>query len=99
MKTTPTSTQFRLLTASILASLTLGSALAAEDWTEDFAAAKDLAAKNKKDLLIDFTGSDWCPYCIKLKKEVLSKPEFIAAAPKSFVCSTFIFRSLISRQS
>ena len=85
MKTTPTSTQFRLLTASILASLTLGSALAAEDWTEDFAAAKDLAAKNKKDLLIDFTGSDWCPYCIKLKKEVLSKPEFIAAAPKSFV--------------
>ena len=23
-----------------------------------------------------FTGSDWCPWCIKLEREILSKPEF-----------------------
>jgi protein disulfide-isomerase len=41
------------------------SVLAAE-WTEDFAAAKKSAAESYKDLLIDFTGSDWCGYCMML---------------------------------
>lgn len=27
-----------------------------------------------------FTGSDWCPWCIKLRDEVLSRPEFDAFA-------------------
>ena len=49
-------------------------------WVEDFEAAKALAAKEKKDLLIDFTGSDWCGWCIKLRKEVFDKPAFAVAA-------------------
>jgi thioredoxin-related protein len=57
----------------------------AELWTSDFAAAKAQAAKDGKDMLVDFTGSDWCGWCIKLKKEVFSTPEFEAAAPKKFV--------------
>ena len=85
MKLRSIAPSLRLLAVTILASLTFSSARAAEGWTEDFEAAKQLAAKEKKDLLMDFTGSDWCAYCIKLKKEVLSKPEFISTAPKSFV--------------
>ncbi len=72
-----------LLSLTFLATLT--AAHAAELWTEDFNAAKAQAATEHKDLLMDFTGSDWCSWCIKLKKEVLSQPEFEAAAPKSFV--------------
>ncbi len=85
MKLTTITPTLRLLALTALASLTFSTVHAAEGWTEDFEAAKKLAAKEKKDLLMDFTGSDWCAYCIKLKKEVLSKPEFISTVPKSFV--------------
>ena len=57
----------------------------AELWTTNFETAKAQAAKDGKDMLVDFTGSDWCGWCIKLKKEVFSTPEFEAAAPKKFV--------------
>ena len=54
-------------------------------WIQDFAAAKAQAKAEKKDLLVDFTGSDWCGWCIKLDSEVFSKPSFQAEAPKHFV--------------
>lgn len=54
-------------------------------WIQDFAKAKAQAKAEKKDLLIDFTGSDWCGWCIKLDEEVFSKDAFTTAAPKHFV--------------
>jgi thioredoxin-related protein len=54
-------------------------------WTEDFAAAQKLAEKEGKDLLVDFTGSDWCHWCIKLKEEVFNQQGFKDAAPKNFI--------------
>ena len=32
---------------------------ASEGWTTDLAAAKKLAAEKKKDIFMNFTGSDW----------------------------------------
>jgi thioredoxin-related protein len=62
------------------------SAFAAGDlWVTDFEKAKQTAAAEKKDLLIDFTGSDWCGWCIKLRKEVFDLDAFKSAAPKNFV--------------
>ena len=46
------------------------------DWMTDYKAALAKAKKEKKVVLADFTGSDWCGWCIKLKDEVFSKPEF-----------------------
>jgi len=63
--------------------LTPVAALAAEGWLTDLDAAKKQAAAEKKDILIDFTGSDWCGWCIKLDKEVFSTPAF--KAQKDFV--------------
>lgn len=57
----------------------------AELWTTNFEAAKAQAAKEGKEILVDFTGSDWCRFCVQLKKEVFSTPEFEAAAPKKFI--------------
>ena len=54
-------------------------------WTQDFAAAKARAKAEHKDLLVDFTGSDWCGWCIRLEKEVFSHAEFQQEAPKHFV--------------
>ena len=56
-----------------------------EGWTSDFAAAQKSAQEGKKDLILDFTGSDWCGYCIKLNDEVFSKDAFKAAVKDKFV--------------
>jgi thioredoxin-related protein len=77
-----------LATASTCLSLdevTAVSSPGSGEWTEDFEAAKARAAKEKKDLLINFTGSDWCGWCIKLKKEVFDEEAFRKEAPKQFV--------------
>jgi len=66
-----------LLRSGLLALATLTSAIAARDgWTADFDAAKKQATAEHKDLLLDFTGSDWCGWCIKLDKEVFQQDAF-----------------------
>ena len=54
-------------------------------WLTDLEEAKKIAARENKSILIDFTGSDWCGWCIKLKKEVFSHDEFVKGASKHFV--------------
>lgn len=54
-------------------------------WMTDFEAAKKKAASENKDLLLEFTGSDWCPPCKKLSANVFSKQEFVDEASKKFV--------------
>jgi thioredoxin-related protein len=56
-----------------------------EGWSSDYEASKKLAAESKKDLLIDFTGSDWCGWCIKLNDEVFKHEPFNAGVKDSFV--------------
>ena len=56
-----------------------------EGWSSDFAASMKLAADSKEDLLVDFTGSDWCGWCIKLNKEVFSLEPFKAGVKGKFV--------------
>ncbi|MCY2989407.1 MAG: thioredoxin fold domain-containing protein [Planctomycetota bacterium] len=65
----------------------LAGAACAEDnlWQTNFAESQAKAKAENKLLLVDFTGSDWCGWCIKLKDEVFSKKEFQAEAPKKFV--------------
>jgi thioredoxin-related protein len=46
------------------------------EWLTDFTAAKKKAKDENKPILALFTGSDWCPWCIKWEKEAFSKPEF-----------------------
>jgi thioredoxin-related protein len=81
----------RMLARGCLALLLVALATAplaaaeADLWTEDAAAATKLATEGKKDLLINFTGSDWCGWCKKLDKEVFSQEAFRAEAPKHFV--------------
>ena len=45
-------------------------------WQTDYKQALAQAAQEKKRVLLDFTGSDWCPYCIQMDQEVLTQPEF-----------------------
>ncbi|MBI1913775.1 MAG: protein kinase [Planctomycetes bacterium] len=54
-------------------------------WEPDFEAAKARAAREKKDLFIYFTGSDWCYWCLLVRREVFGKDAFLDAAPRHFV--------------
>jgi thioredoxin-related protein len=53
-------------------------------WLTDLDEGIKVAKAEKKAILVDFTGSDWCGWCIRLKKEVFDQKEF-AAATKDFV--------------
>ena len=55
---------------------------AAPVWLTDLEAAKAQGVKENKPVLIDFTGSDWCPPCIQLHKVVFESAEFAAVASK-----------------
>lgn len=47
-------------------------------WGTSFAEARVEAAEAEKLILLWFTGSDWCKYCVMLEKEVFQTPEFAA---------------------
>ncbi len=69
---------------ALLACASLGTAAEGE-WLHDYKAAKAQAAEQNKPILINFTGSDWCGWCIKLEKEVFKKEEFQKYAKKHLV--------------
>ena len=54
-------------------------------WTEDIEAAFSAAAKSKKPVFVDFTGSDWCYWCILADKNIFSTKQWARFAPK-MVC-------------
>jgi len=54
-------------------------------WGTDLPAALTQARSENKKVLLDFTGSDWCPWCIKFDHEVLANDEFTAYAKGKLV--------------
>ncbi|MDO6597271.1 thioredoxin family protein [Oceanihabitans sp. 2_MG-2023] len=46
------------------------------NWLTDFNQAKSISSKEKKPILVYFTGSDWCPPCKMLKEDFFNTPEF-----------------------
>ena len=61
-----------------IAALGLALLLAAPQaraWMTDLKVAQDRAYAENRLVLLDFTGSDWCGWCIKLKAEVFDTAE------------------------
>jgi len=77
----------KITIATVLVLMVTGSAVlaAGDGWVTDFDAAKASAKAQGKYMLVDFTGSDWCGWCIRLKKEVFSKEYFKTEAPRNFI--------------
>ncbi len=70
-------TAFLLLAAAALAT--------AGEWQTDYAKALATAKEQNKQVLLDFTGSDWCGPCIELGKRVFSQAEFHKYAEKNLI--------------
>jgi thiol-disulfide isomerase/thioredoxin len=84
---TQTVARLRPVTAALaaLAWLLIPRAHAEEPWLLEFDEAQTAAQRDGKDLLIDFSGSDWCAPCKWLKDKILTRTEFIERASKHFV--------------
>lgn len=78
-------TIFAIIVSVLIASGGTAMSATGSEWMEDFKAAKARATLEGKDMLLNFSGSDWCGWCIKLKKEVFSQPGFIKKAAKNYV--------------
>jgi len=67
----------RLFLVAAAVSLVFAAFARAEsDWLHDWNKAQEEAKANHKLLFLNFTGSDWCGWCIKLDKDVFSQPKF-----------------------
>ena len=55
------------------------------EWHTDIKEATKLSKETKKPMLLFFTGSDWCGWCVRLQKEVLKTPEFAKWAKENVV--------------
>ena len=67
----------RLFLVAAAVSLVFASLTRAEsDWLHDWNKAQEEAKANHKLLFLNFTGSDWCGWCIKLDKDIFSQPQF-----------------------
>ncbi len=69
----------------LIVALTLIAAGDSPGWNTDFASVQAQSKASGKPILANFTGSDWCPYCIDLKSEVFETPEFKSWAAKNVV--------------
>jgi protein disulfide-isomerase len=65
---------FLLLLVAIL--IPFGAAAQTSTWNQDYQKALAESQKSGKPLLIDFSGTDWCPWCMKLDREVFSQDAF-----------------------
>ena len=54
-------------------------------WIDNFREAQEISRRTNRPILLLLTGSDWCGYCIKLKREVLDMPEFKRFAAERLV--------------
>jgi protein disulfide-isomerase len=70
---------------TLLALAFVSTASASAGWETNYEKALATAKTEKKMVLLDFTGSDWCGWCIKLDKEVFSKPAFKKYAKENLV--------------
>jgi protein disulfide-isomerase len=82
----------RLLTIMAAVALIAGTAAAEKgdkageaEWLTDFEKAREKAEKADLPILMNFSGSDWCGWCIRLDKQVFSKKQFREYAEDNLV--------------
>lgn len=84
-KIRPLATTAALVILAFAPAFSLRAAADASRWQTDYKQALAQASKENKQVLLDFTGSDWCPPCMKMEREVLSTSQFESFASKNLV--------------
>ena len=69
----------------ILLSIILVLFFGNDQWLADFTSAKTEAKNEKKHIIVNFSGSDWCGPCIRMHKEIFDTEDFTAYAKENLV--------------
>ncbi len=69
----------------IASALLVVISLNAQNWETNFDVAKQKASDEGRNIVLVFSGSDWCIPCMKLEKEIWESPEFIKESNNHFV--------------
>ncbi|MBN8566839.1 MAG: thioredoxin family protein [Flavobacteriales bacterium] len=69
----------------LFAFLLVNSLLIAQNWQTNFEEAKILDQKENKNIVLVFSGSDWCAPCMKLEKNIWMSPEFQTETQNSWI--------------
>ncbi|MBI4835140.1 MAG: thioredoxin family protein [Planctomycetes bacterium] len=77
--------------AALLICVTQSALFAGDGWLTSFDKGKEIAKKEKKDIIVDFTGSDWCGWCIQLHEEVFSTDKWKKEGSKKYVMVSLDF--------
>ncbi len=54
-------------------------------WLTNLEKAQEIAQEKELPIFVDFTGSDWCGWCFKLRDEIFSQEEFIQYSTENLV--------------
>jgi thioredoxin-related protein len=92
----------KILISLLLVILSFTSVLIAEEddnlnWLTNMEEASAIAAKENKPILVNFTGSDWCGWCIRLTDEVFAKDSFKKYADNNLVLVKLDFPSKVKQ--
>jgi thioredoxin-related protein len=74
---------------AVLFAIGFSSAAALAQGSESWDQILEKASGASKPIVLEFTGSDWCPPCMMMNKEVFSTPEF-----KKFADNDIVFVKL-----
>lgn len=75
----------QVLAATFAIATLAGTAFAGKGWETNIETAVAKAKKENKSVMVEFTGSDWCPPCIMMNKKVFSQAEFVTKASEKYV--------------
>ncbi len=70
---------------AVVLGVALAALASADGWLTSYRDALQMSKKTGKPVLVDFTGSDWCSWCVRLHKEVFDTPSFRKWAAKNVV--------------
>lgn len=76
---------FIVMKPAIISVLMLLCTVSYGQWETDFSKAKSTAKAEHKLILLNFSGSDWCAPCIRLKNEIFDTPAFTDVAHISLI--------------
>ena len=65
--------------------LLIAGTISAQKWETNFETAKKLASDKGRNIVLVFSGSDWCAPCIKLDNQIWRSPEFINYSKDNFI--------------
>jgi len=69
----------------LLFALAISNFAVSQEWQTNFEEAKKIATEQDKNVVIVFSGSDWCAPCIKLDKNIWKSEAFKKEAKEKWV--------------